>query len=533
MVALIFMSGCGASSPTTPAQIPTSVEYAGGEVSGAISVQMDKGLSFVVKDADGNTITDPEITVELLDTSASANVSGAGKSLVVMADQVVTDGSCGTTSISGSEIAYTAPNNWKGVASTCKLRGIYNGETLEGQSDIKISLSPTKTGSLLFSSAKILSNFDGPALDVDNSGNLFICGRSLDGSWGLNVYKSSDLGVTFTSPVTLATGHFDYNCSIGVSGDGSTVAVAWWHEGENNDIDVAMSSDNGASFSSASTAFSKPSSGTDVGVAVDSNNVVHVVSSITDGDVNYYVAACTASSCGTPFKITSRASPGGFTPKISISSDDKIYIIWRDRYQELCTDAYIAQLTYVSNSYSIANSSQITDCTANLSTNDASPVVNRDGTVFISRSDSTTTPLASDIYSNTWNPNTGAFASSVLVSDIASSLNSLVSRPFISYDNNMHVLYVSYGASYDDANVWHTMDDGNGGFTVSRNIELTKFNYQNTTIKVKTDLVGRPYIIWNGITPSSDLNLPIDINKNGGGGPTTSSDIYLGVGYIQ
>ena len=119
-----------------------------------------------------------------------------------------------------------------------------------------------------------------------------------------------------------------------------------------------------------------------------------------------------------------------------------------------------------------------------------------------------------------WNPASGERGSPVQVNDIDPATIPWTSNPFVSYDNFIHDLYISYGAGFDHATSYYIMKGDDGIFTASIELEIAGFSsLLRTTTNLCTDLVGRPYIIWDDVTYTND-------------GTLTASDTWLGIGYI-
>lgn len=527
-------ASCGgsASAPTTPAQVPTSteyiatpttVEYAGGAVTGDISVQMGKTLSFIIKDETGATITNLEdYTLTPKFSVLSAIESLSAKSLNNGKATEVTDGSCGSASASNSTLLYTAPLNWAGVASRCQMTVEYQSTALTGTFSQKISLSPTVASEdLTFASGKIFTNSAEGAIDIDDDGIIHMCYRSLSGSWGINYTKSSDTGTTWSTPVELISGNKETRCVIAASRDGSKVAVAWKYDGTGarGDEDkerMAYSSNSGSSFSTPVTYLTGPTEVLRPSIVMDSSGTAHIASSTSTTKL---ATACTT-TCGTPTTVVTSSS-SDIEPRLVISTNDVLHMIWDDtRNGAANTDVFIAQLTYNGTSYSLGTNYQLTS-SASLGTDvrDTNATLDRNNVPVITwTSFVDTTPYSSYIYLAEWNPVSATQSTPARISDVDPLILPYLSSPFISYDNYKHVLYVSYGANLNDGNSWYTMQNDSGGFIASKQIEITGFVYQRTTTNLKTDIVGHPYIIWDYVTYSN--------------GALTASDIYFAKGTL-
>jgi len=482
---------------------------------------MEKTLSFIVKDADGVQITDPSgVTMEFLEVSASSNLAEPSKRLDVMADTVVTDGSCGTAAVSGSEIVVTAPDQFP-PSFKCKLRGVYNGSALSGQFETLVSLSPTvaESSAFSFTSTKILSdNVASPAMTANNDGVVYVCYNTLNtetGKYnGIYLIKSADAGVTWGSPVALTSESQANSCSVAVYGD--TVAVVWNTSAPA--YKVAFSSDAGATFGSEITLGAPvDASYTTPRIVLDSNGVAHVVSSNAS---NKSITACSATSCGTAAQITSDTAVANVDADIAISSDNGIFVVWEDTNGGTVNDVYASYITYSGGSYTIGTATKISDSAAyDANANALTPflAVDRDGLPVI------TWPYYvylfrqynySNIFMSRWNHSTGDVTDAVQVSDIDQDLLPQTAEPFVAYDNYIHVLYMANNAD-GGVDVRYSLEDGAGGFTTSRNLNLTEFTAGQSRLGLVTDLAGRPYIIWEAYRDS----------PRGG-------DIYLGVGTI-
>lgn len=73
-----FACGGSTSAPTTPAQIPTSVEYAGGAVTEDISLQTIKSIDFIAKDSSGTAVDSSSVSTSLTKTDGTSADSTYG-----------------------------------------------------------------------------------------------------------------------------------------------------------------------------------------------------------------------------------------------------------------------------------------------------------------------------------------------------------------------------------------------------------------------------------------------------------------------
>ncbi len=516
----------GASSPITPAQIPSSIEYAGGEVSGDIVVQMGKSLNFNIKDADGAVMTDlTGVTLKYTDAESGEEVS---------------DGSCGTDAIVNGQVVFTAPADWPNVSSKCSIEGVYNdaaladisaaksgvnpSAALSGTFRVKVTIEPTVADtSLTFATLPVFTSAYSPDMAIDDDGVVYICYRSLEATRAIYFSKSADTGSTWSTPVKIVEGQNDYSCSIAVRDD--NVAVTWRHSGtrgvDNTSDRMAYSADGGATFGSVLTVVEVAASNTKPYVVIDSNGVAHIIS--TD-NLDKSITACSASSCGTSAQITTNSTAvSGADPRVAIASDDTIYVVWRDsQYNATYSDVYISQITYNGTSHTVGTNTRITDSTAN-SAYVLSPAV------VVNRSDAPAIAWAymglsgdsyySNIHTSTFDPDTGAIGTAAKINDIDQSNVAAVVELFYDAYGAASALYQSYGSNFDNGDVWFTTEDGSGGFIDSTQVDITGWVYTRTSLNLRADLSGRPYVIWDVVTYV--------------GGTLTDSYILIGVGRIQ
>jgi hypothetical protein len=521
VMAIWILAGCGgASSPITPAQIPTSLEYSGGgDITVALSVQMGGNLEFVVKDADGAIMTDPAVTLEFYGVSTNTDISsGITKQLEApMMDTIVTDGSCGTAVVSGAVVNYTAPATWPATIN-CKMRAVYQSTALTGEPIEKVSLAPTSN--LTFASSKIVSNAYNPSLAADSSSNLYLCYN--DASTGSIYYsKSTNLGSTWSTPqlINIGVGYSPMVCKVIVNSDGSRVVVGGRYATVNAGLltaveELSFSSDGGSTFGDAVRVYGAMTPSTSLtnrppAMVMDTSGVVHIIYFMEGTLVSPYIylVACTASSCGGNTEVSGNTGTPLARPQIAISSDNKIYVVWMDSSH----NGHIVQATYDGSAYTVGTPAQFTDGnTADY----ANVIVNRSGTPVISWEYYVTDGSAYDVYSTTWNPSTGVVGTQAKVSDSSSSLLKLGASPFVAYDNYVHVLYNTYNADSGAATIQHTMQNGSGGYTASKSVSLTNFNLVYSKWSLVTDTVGRPYTTWNTYVDGV-------------------YDVYLGVGTVQ
>lgn len=526
IIALASCGGSPASSPVSPVQIPTSIEYAGGEVSGDIAVQMGKSLNFNVKDEDGTVMTD--LTgVSLIFTDGESG-------------ETVSDGSCGSYEIVDGQAVYTAPTDWPNVPSKCSISGSYNGdaladisaakdivspdEALSGTYEVIVTIEPTIAATnLVFETLPVVTGASGPDFAIDEDGALYVCYRDVetDPSIPEPIYfiKSIDKGASWSSPIEVASGvgWNDYSCAIEVLGD--NVVIVYRHNGT-RDVDdtsdnVVRSTDGGVTFGPTLTVLEVTAGNAKPQVVIDSNNIAHVIS--TSGTTKS-VIECSATSCGTAAQITATAASDA-DPRVAIAGDDTISVVYRDtQYNSTYSDVYISQ---IASDGTISAGVRITDSTAN----DAyvlSPtvVVDRDGAPVIAWAYmGLTDSFFSNVFTSTFNPDTGEASEAVQINDNDPSDISAVVEQFVDASGFINSMYMSYGSGFDHGIVRYTIEDGVGGFIASKEEDITGWVYDRTTMNVRVGNAGWPSFIW-------DVRTYVD-------GTLTDSYILIAVGRMQ
>ncbi len=488
-VLALFFAACGASAPVTPVQIPSAIEFAGGDVTGDIPVRMGNGLSFIVKDADGVTMTvlPSGVTAELYDPISGETIPAGGV--------------CGSFEIVDGKIVYTAPDNWNGIQSRCGIRGIYDGQPFANVYTMKVSLSPTVAQHLNFVSKPVVESASYPNFDIDPTGNLFVCYSALGGVY---FTKSDDAGDTWSRPVKV---HDEPNliCSIEVSDDLQTIAIAGRYSDLTEEGFVSMteaisfSINGGSSFAplvyvyptleveSESYTFRPPV------IAMDSNNVVHYLVYLDSlADAHTYVVTCTAGGCVGEIDQTDVSGEATSLPSIAIGSDNAMSVVWANS-----SELKLNSLSYANGAYQVGTPVALSG---------SSPVVSgisvikdkNDAPVVSWMKGTSDDPYAVDVYVGLWEEVTSAFTAS-RVSDVDSSVYKFGSAVFVTYDNYKHVLYKVYQVEdgEDVPYVYYTLEDDDGAYSASKEINIDGFALSYSSMNLKTDLVGRAYIIWN------------------------------------
>lgn len=149
-----------ASAPVTQPQIPTAVEYAGGDITGDLSAQVGKSLLFSAIDEDGETVSDPDITMKVFDPEGELIDYGS----VVIEDE---------------EISYTLGQCLPNVPSWVTLKFYYEDEEI-GSFRTNVSVDPNSEYS--FTDGVLISAEGGyadtPSLVAASNGTLYACYRA-------------------------------------------------------------------------------------------------------------------------------------------------------------------------------------------------------------------------------------------------------------------------------------------------------------------------------------------------------------------
>lgn len=282
---LISCSGTNpASAPTSPAQIPTAIEYAGGDVSGDISVQTDTTATFIAKDVDGNIIEDPSVIDVVLKLPDGTVVSSLNKATLAETS------SYGTVTTDGSNIIYTAPNADFSDTNRLTLEFSYSdasanmSKATQQVLDTYTTLtSPSKdaveSGNYAPTELLRIEDIENPRPDIvsDKQNNLYLC------YGGYFYQKSENDGIDWSDAIALSddelSNTFATNCTIETYAD--YVAVAWSLNSTSSKI--AVSTNGGDTFGIPTSL-----NGYFFDMKFDTNGALHVLkSALGEGSCAY------------------------------------------------------------------------------------------------------------------------------------------------------------------------------------------------------------------------------------------------------
>ena len=244
---IMTLAGCGggSSSPTTPAQIPTSVEYAGGAVSEDLSLPTDGTVSFIAKSASGEAVDASSVTIDLTKADGTAAVSGYG--------------SCSVNSTTTSQIDCVGPSTLPASDASSLVTYTFNYGSADiskdmvnlgedslvedplfaisqiGQYSAKINVAPAtiEAGKYVFTNGvKTISGCSHPNISSNGNGWVFLsckygmneaqfCSSNDDGvTWSCTTFSGVTDTVTdveskreIAGTTLTASGYFAYNTS--------------------------------------------------------------------------------------------------------------------------------------------------------------------------------------------------------------------------------------------------------------------------------------------------------------------------------
>lgn len=549
LILIASLIGCGsnpASAPITPIQIPTSIEYAGGEASGEIPVMMGKTLEFVARDADGNMVTDPSVVDTQIIGSDGSEITGE---------------SCGTVAISDSNIVYTAANAYCNVASEITLEFTYSSSSsnladilkadLEAavlaQPNIITTVSPDAITSAVYnfdtSPVLISDNYAvKPVVTVISTGVAFGCFVEYEDS-NLMITKSTDSGRTWSTPARVDISTYTPGMCAIAAFDSSNIAVGWSATTQVDDLSsayyyVAFSSDGGLTFGSPQKISVDPvqtSTGPmhDYGwfnIVYDQNGLLHAVywseKQVEQYVYNAYYAYCSADAgCSgtTMFNETADVLDTGLWPTsgrlVPLAVDGtgpvKIYSVWANDSDPAQTALYMGEINYTSGQTpTLVRNERADNLSGTYSSYDVygpNIIIDRNGAPVIVFSGSDKVTGLSNIYLAKWfsdGGSGGAFGPNIQVSDLASNFISNFSTITSDASNNLHILF-SYvpldsesNADWNASGVRHTMTAyvGDGGLADSLDSVPSRDVFiglgSNDTINTVNDRAGRTYVIW-------------------------------------
>lgn len=116
LILTLFAASCGSASPSTPTQVPTAIEFAGADM----VVSMGGTLSL---------------------TSNADFSAGQVKFTDFATGELDTSGTCGSSSIDGTDITITGPSTWPNLQSQCGVCFEYDDACLPVDHDIATSLA--------------------------------------------------------------------------------------------------------------------------------------------------------------------------------------------------------------------------------------------------------------------------------------------------------------------------------------------------------------------------------------------------------
>lgn len=355
-MAPIVGAGCGggSSSPTSPAQIPTSVEYAGGAVEGDISVLTSKTVQFVAKDADGNLADASEIVTTLTTGSGvAADVSGAAKTLTT-AKSAGEYGSCSLNASDPSYIDCTGPAALPAtdVNPRVAYSFAYGGAALTtstgtGNYTGRLGVSQDTINGGQYSFSQVLSsvNCNGPRVASNGNGWLFMtCLQVISpGNGTIRIYWSNTDGLTWSGPEEI-TGVNNTNIikALKTTEDVATATAYVAYNGQSDTMYLyTITGDADGNITISPPKFIL---GAVHDIAVDSNGGAHVLST----DAFYSCPAYPADTYIRNLQYRKVTSDGGFgagsnvndcttkanpgaEPRLAVTPDGSLaYATWRD-----------------------------------------------------------------------------------------------------------------------------------------------------------------------------------------------------------
>lgn len=194
----LLLTSCGAGSPSGPVLIPTSIEYAGGDISADIAVQTGKSMTFIAKDANNEPVDASNVNI-----------------IYKKNDVTVSDGSCGSETKSGTKITITAAETLPNVKSECKAEFSFQ-ESLLAEGIYLVSVNPEliSAGRYNFTAPSLISsdNARNARFAVTDENTVFACfmtihpGETFGASYEARVYaiRSVDAGTTWSEPLNVA-----------------------------------------------------------------------------------------------------------------------------------------------------------------------------------------------------------------------------------------------------------------------------------------------------------------------------------------
>lgn len=314
-LAAILFCGCGASSPTTPAQIPTSVEYI--EFTGDSSVAlMGKTLTFEA-DADASD----------LDITITNKTTGE------------TDAACGEAVVDGENVTINIGNTWadngtSGCNVTFQVGSTSNLSVKASEGDVllsmdyRVALIAELAPSLNFQTNLLAESAAYPWVDTDSSGNVHICYSKKQGDAFYVYYAKYDYRMNeLVSPILV---HSNAGKCIVKTG---TDKIGVFGMGVTDTDYYAYSTDGGQSFSS-SIGMPRTNIQANYSATVDANDVFHF-SRIHFDDINVkyvaYLIAC-STDCDTQVEIgagDTLADANALGSEIAVAVfEDKVWVAY-------------------------------------------------------------------------------------------------------------------------------------------------------------------------------------------------------------
>lgn len=554
LAAAVFLAplvgaGCGggSSSPTSPAQIPTSVEYAGGTVEGDISVLTSKTVQFVAKDADGNLADASEIITTL--TTGSGSAADVSAKALTTAKSTGEYGSCSLNASDPSYIDCTGPTVLP--ASDVNPRVVY-AFTLDGAALTTSTGTGNYTGRLgvsqdtisggLYSFSQVLSSSDcnGPRVASNGNGWVFMaCINVVEvGNGTIRIFGSNDDGATWPGYGEI-TGVKNTNIikALKTTEDVATATAYVAYNGQSDMMYIHTITGN--ADGSITVSPSKFVSGAVHDIAVDTNGGAHVLSSDAFNTCPYgepsfvinlqyrkvtsdggFGAGSTVNDC------TTKANPGA-EPRLTVAPDGSLaHATWRDIGDggDPDPDITYVKVAEINTSSSAVNWEKTVAATSSVSSSTVLaagqyPTTDRNGNMALTWDESASVNgrIQMRTFLSPLDGTTDAF-SSYLVSTTehmvqADPLYMSGTAVQIDYAGGYHMFYRD--VNLDDHQLLYTMGEiASSALTMTDAIDISTLgSFPFGSLSTDTDWSGKNYITWQAANQSGGNTSWVAVGK--------------------
>lgn len=513
LVSWLFISACGAGSPSMPAQIPTSIEFASGKVADLAVVQMEKSALLHAYDADHELVDVSAVSCYLIDPQGSE----------------VTDGSCGTLTLQTTDISYLAPLTFApNLLSQCDIKCDKKDDmTPLGTQPVFITLNPDKLiSSYTFESSTVRDT----GIDTkvaEYNGVLHTCfigvvyrqpPECVQEGWfteGIYYSSSTDYGVTWREPVKITDADASDQCEIAVNGD--LIAITW--QGVASLLPDAIYNDNvsfldmNGAILAEKTILNGVYGGMNSHVELSSDGTAYIFSAKwATGDHGVYFTSCTTAACSQSVRLSDSGDQAPQIPQLAYyeNNDKSISKI----YGTLTSTDQGTHVTTISlMEYNIItselNNHPIIDTTADIGDLIGSSVtVDRYGIPMITfiAENVTGLGLVTTIYISKYDGTDPVYYPVTPVEDVNLPITNSI---FVTLDNYVHTIYIAYGGMSGVPGLHHSIGHFNDSEYVSDNSAMIEQDFELNTMELNmaTDNVGRAYLFWNNVDVNPDGSL--------------------------